>query len=156
MKIDLDYQIACNEQNLPTEADIKSWLEHSVLNNKDCEVAVRIVDKAESEELNSSYRQKNSPTNVLSFPFEAPAELPDDAFASAYLGDLVICAEVVAEEAKQQAKPLQAHWAHMLVHGCLHLQGYDHIDDKDAVKMEALEVEILAKLNITNPYEETA
>ena len=102
----------------------------------------------ESQQLNSQYRQKDKPTNVLSFPFEVP-----EGIELNLLGDLVVCASVVEQEAKEQNKVLFHHWAHMIVHGCLHLLGYDHINDADADEMEALEVKILAKLAISNPYE---
>lgn len=113
------------------------------------EVTLRIVDIAESRQLNSDYRNKDKPTNVLSFPFEAPEhiEMP-------FLGDLVVCAAVVAQEAKEQDKPVTNHWAHLCVHGLLHLLGYDHIDETEAQEMEGLETAILAKLNIDDPYQD--
>ena len=113
----------------------------------EAEVTVRIVDEAESNELNLTYRGKDKPTNVLSFPFEAPPglELP-------LLGDLVICRQVVEREAEEQGKPLMAHWAHMVVHGSLHLLGYDHIDDEEAEEMEQLERDIMQELGFADPY----
>ena len=115
--------------------------------NAPVELVIRIVDGAESRQLNRDYRGKDSPTNVLSFPFEAPAQL-----SSPLLGDLVICAPVVADEARDQGKPLLAHWAHMVVHGVLHLRGYDHRNDAEAGYMEGLEREILQKLHFSDPY----
>nr|WP_275099954.1 rRNA maturation RNase YbeY [Sedimenticola hydrogenitrophicus] len=112
------------------------------------ELVVRIVDREESRQLNREYRGKDSPTNVLSFPFEAPAVVANDL-----LGDLVICAPLVAEEAAEQGKPLEAHWAHLLVHGVLHLLGFDHINDPEAETMEGLEVEILESLGYSDPYQ---
>lgn len=111
------------------------------------ELTVRVVEADESQELNATYRGKDKPTNVLSFPFEQPPglNLP-------LLGDLIVCQSVVAEEAIQQNKPLVAHWAHMLVHGTLHLLGYDHINDEEAEQMERLEVQILNSLGIDDPY----
>lgn len=111
------------------------------------EITIRVVDETESQELNSAYRGKDKPTNVLSFPFEQPPglNLP-------LLGDLVVCQSVVATEAEQQNKTLTAHWAHMLVHGTLHLLGYDHINDEEAEQMESLEVQILNSLGIDDPY----
>ena len=108
---------------------------------------MRIVDEAESQQLNFDYREKDKPTNVLSFPFQCPPgiELP-------LLGDLVICAQVVAREAAEQQKTVTAHWAHMVVHGCLHLLGFDHINDEDAAEMEAEEIQILQELGFANPY----
>ncbi|KHN67842.1 rRNA maturation RNase YbeY [Acinetobacter calcoaceticus] len=121
---------------------------------EDCEIGVACVDLAESQQLNLQYREKDKPTNVLSFPSDIPEEvLPMlDAFP---LGDLVICIPVVLQEAIEQKKTAQEHFAHLLVHGVLHLLGYDHeTSDEEAEEMEGLEVEILAKLNIDNPYQE--
>lgn len=145
----LDLQLACeNEQGLPAEADFQRWLE-AVLPQfqKVSEVTVRLVDEAESRELNHTYRAKDKPTNVLSFPFEAPPgiELP-------LLGDLIICRQVVEQEAAEQEKTLEAHWAHMVIHGSLHLLGYDHIEDDEAEEMESLETEIMLALGYPDPY----
>lgn len=148
MAIILDLQLASTADNLPTEAQVQQWLEAAILPfQAEAEVTVRIVDHAESQQLNFDYRSKDKPTNVLSFPFQCPPgiELP-------LLGDLVICAPIVAAEAAEQHKSLQAHWAHMVVHGCLHLLGFDHINDDDAEQMEAEEITILQQLGITNPY----
>jgi probable rRNA maturation factor len=114
----------------------------------DHELVVRIVDEAESAALNDRYRGKPEPTNVLSFPCESPPGL-----ALPHLGDLVICAPVVEREAREQGKPSEAHWAHMLVHGLLHLRGYDHQNEAEAETMEALESAILGQLGYPNPYE---
>jgi probable rRNA maturation factor len=148
MSIILDLQLATTAADLPDAAQFQLWLEAAILPFQDeAEVTIRIVDNAESQQLNLSYRKKDKPTNVLSFPFQAPAgiELP-------LLGDLVICAPVVAAEALAQNKSLAAHWAHMVIHGCLHLLGFDHINDADAEQMEAEEIQILQQLGITNPY----
>lgn len=149
MSITLDLQLASKAPNLPTEAQFQQWLEAAILPFQEiAEVTVRIVDEEESQQLNFDYREKDKPTNVLSFPFELPPgveELP-------LLGDLVICAQVVAAEAAEQGKELHHHWAHMVVHGCLHLLGFDHINDEDAVQMEAEEILILQQLGIKNPY----
>lgn len=148
MAITLDLQLASNAANLPTQAQIQQWLDAAILPFQlDAEVTVRIVDNDESQQLNHNYRGKAKPTNVLSFPFQCPPgiELP-------LLGDLVICAPVVAQEAAEQNKTLTAHWAHMVVHGGLHLLGFDHINDDDAAQMEAEEVTILQQLGFTNPY----
>lgn len=111
------------------------------------EVTIRIVDEAESRDLNNTYRGKDKPTNVLSFPFEAPpeVELP-------LLGDLIICRQVVEREAAEQEKTVEEHWAHMVVHGSLHLLGYDHIEDSEAEEMEALETEIMQSMGYADPY----
>lgn len=111
------------------------------------QVSIEIVDKATSQDLNNNYRQKDKPTNVLSFPLELPEFVKEDL-----IGDLAICAQVVEEEAKQQNKPLLSHWAHLTIHGTLHLLGYDHIQEDEANKMESLEIELLKKLLIENPY----
>ena len=145
----LDLQLACeNEQGLPAEADFLRWLE-AVLPQfqPESEVTIRLVDEAESHELNHTYRGKDKPTNVLSFPFEAPPEIE-----LPLLGDLIICRQVVEQEAKEQEKSLEAHWAHMVIHGSLHLLGYDHIEDEEAEEMESLETEIMLALGYPDPY----
>ncbi|WP_118796383.1 rRNA maturation RNase YbeY [Haemophilus haemolyticus] len=145
----VDLQIATeNIEGLPTEEQIVQWATAAVQPEGDeVEMTVRIVDEAESHELNLTYRGKDRPTNVLSFPFECPdeVELP-------LLGDLVICRQVVEREAAEQEKPLIAHWAHMVVHGCLHLLGYDHIEDDEAEEMESLETQIMQGLGFDDPY----
>jgi probable rRNA maturation factor len=144
----VDLQIACEASDLPSEADFTRWVEAVLKQQKAAgEVCIRIVDAEESRELNRDYRGKDAPTNVLSFPFEVPPGIP-----VTLLGDLVICAEVVAQEAKEQHKALQDHWAHMVVHGTLHLLGFDHINDDEAEEMEALERALLARLDIADPY----
>ncbi|TNG95658.1 rRNA maturation RNase YbeY [Pasteurellaceae bacterium USgator11] len=145
----IDLQLACeNTDNLPSQTQIALWAQSAVKPSlDDLEMTVRIVDEAESQDLNRTYRGKDYPTNVLSFPFESPAEveLP-------LLGDLVICRQVVEREAAEQQKPLLAHWAHMVVHGSLHLLGYDHIEDAEAEEMESLESEIMQALGFADPY----
>ena len=145
----VDLQIATeNIEGLPTEEQIVQWATAAVQPEGDeVEMTVRIVDEAETHELNLTYRGKDRPTNVLSFPFECPdeVELP-------LLGDLVICHQVVEREAAEQEKPLMAHWAHMVVHGCLHLLGYDHIEDEEAEEMESLETQIMQGLGFDDPY----
>ncbi len=145
----VDLQIATeNLESLPTEEQIVQWATAAVQPEGDeVEMTVRIVDEAESHELNLTYRGKDRPTNVLSFPFECPdeVELP-------LLGDLVICRQVVEREAAEQEKPLMAHWAHMVVHGSLHLLGYDHIEDDEAEEMESLEAQIMQGLGFDDPY----
>lgn len=149
MKHIVDIQNACNANNLPTEELFQQWVEQafSSVTTKAFELTIRLVDVAESQQLNNQYREKDKPTNVLSFPFEVP-----EGIELNLLGDLVICAQVVEQEAQAQNKELFNHWAHMVIHGCLHLLGYDHINDTDANEMEALEVKILAELSIANPY----
>ncbi len=143
----VDMQLACDGE-VPEDSDFQRWVDAALAEvTEDCELSVRIVEVDESTELNSTYRGKSGPTNVLSFPFEAPVVIEPRL-----LGDLVICKTVVETEAKQQNKQLEEHWAHMVIHGCLHLLGYDHIETDEAEKMEALEVKILQSLNIDNPY----
>ena len=148
-KMIIDLQIACEQESgLPTAEQIEQWATAAVQPQSDeVEMTVRIVDEAESHELNLNYRGKDRPTNVLSFPFECPdeVELP-------LLGDLVICRQVVEREAQEQGKPLMAHWAHMVVHGSLHLLGYDHIEDDEAEEMESLETQIMIGLGFVDPY----
>lgn len=151
MPILIDIQRACPSENIPSDNSIKRWAAAALGNHSDpTELSIRVVGESESAILNKQYRGKSGATNVLSFPFSAvtPEPLP-------LLGDLVICAPIVSAEAKQQNKSLQAHWAHMIVHGILHLVGYDHCDNSDAQVMEALETEILLGLNYPAPYTET-
>ena len=145
----VDLQIATeNIEGLPTEEQIVQWATAAVQPEGDeVEMTVRIVDEAESHELNLTYRGKDRPTNVLSFPFECPDEV-----VLPLLGDLVICRQVVEREAVEQEKPLMAHWAHMVVHGSLHLLGYDHIEDDEAEEMESLETQIMQGLGFDDPY----
>ena len=148
-KMIIDLQIACEQETgLPTAEQIEQWATAAVQPQSDeVEMTVRIVDEAESHELNLNYRGKDRPTNVLSFPFECPdeVELP-------LLGDLVICRQVVEREAQEQDKPVMAHWAHMVVHGSLHLLGYDHIENDEAEEMESLETQIMTGLGFADPY----
>lgn len=148
-KMIIDLQIACEQETgLPTAEEIEQWATAAVQPQSDeVEMTVRIVDEAESHALNLNYRGKDRPTNVLSFPFECPdeVELP-------LLGDLVICRQVVEREAQEQDKPVMAHWAHMVVHGSLHLLGYDHIEDDEAEEMESLETQIMTGLGFADPY----
>ena len=148
-KMIIDLQIACEQESgLPTAEQIEQWATAAVQPQSDeVEMTVRIVDEAESHELNLNYRGKDRPTNVLSFPFECPDELE-----LPLLGDLVICRQVVEREAQEQEKPLMAHWAHMVVHGSLHLLGYDHIEDDEAEEMESLETQIMTGLGFADPY----
>ncbi|PSW09761.1 rRNA maturation RNase YbeY [Photobacterium sanctipauli] len=149
MAIYLDLQIATeSESGMPAEADFQHWLDATIpLFQPNAELTIRLVDEAESHALNHEYRGKDKPTNVLSFPFESPPGVELDL-----LGDLIICRQVVEKEAKEQDKPLNAHWAHMVVHGSLHLLGYDHIEDDEAEEMEGLETEIMQKMGFDDPY----
>lgn len=142
---DIQYEV---EGDLPSESQFQTWVNAALTGLIDeGELCIRITSAEESQDLNNTYRGKNKPTNVLSFPFEVPEGIPLQL-----LGDLVICADVVRQEAIEQDKALFDHWAHMVVHGCLHLIGFDHINDDDAEEMEALEQKRLASINITDPY----
>ncbi|PSW04021.1 rRNA maturation RNase YbeY [Photobacterium lipolyticum] len=151
MAIYLDLQHATKSQDgLPSDTEFQRWLNAAVTPfQADAEVTIRLVDEEESHALNHEYRGKDKSTNVLSFPFEAPPGIELDL-----LGDLIICRQVVEKEAAEQKKPLNAHWAHMVVHGSLHLLGYDHIEDDEAEEMESLETEIMVKMGFTDPYAE--
>ena len=136
-------------EEIPDPAQFEQWAAAALQPGSIPELSIRIVAEDEGRELNRAYREKDYATNVLSFPFEAPAGLPVE-----YLGDLVICAPVVAREAVEQGKTPESHWAHMVVHGVLHLQGYDHIEQAEAEQMETLEKHILAQLGYANPYQD--
>lgn len=144
----VDIQRILQAPGLPGDDELSRWAIAAWLQGHASEVTIRIVGGEESAELNRQYRHKSGPTNVLSFPFEAPAGI-----TVALAGDLIVCAPVVAEEARDQNKTLMAHWAHMIIHGMLHLQGYDHLNDPDAEKMESLEIRLLDGLGFGNPYE---
>lgn len=186
MSLHIDIQIADeladSVEEPPPRVQLQRWAEAAWQGDahSDVEVALRIVSAEESRQLNRDYRGKDKPTNVLSFPMQmdewhlpadltpddiSPVEPGDDTYSDApsvpdvqwqMLGDLAICAQVVAEEAQQQHKSLQAHWAHMLVHGMLHLQGYDHIEADDAQRMEQLEIQIMQQLGFSDPYQADA
>ncbi|CAH0534028.1 Endoribonuclease YbeY [Vibrio stylophorae] len=151
MELYLDRQVACDESNLPNQAELETWIRAALsgadYQDPEAELTIRFVEPAESQQLNCDYRGKDKPTNVLSFPFEAPPGVP-----MPLLGDLIICKQVVEIEAKEQEKPEIAHWAHMVVHGCLHLLGYDHIEDEEAEEMESLETQVMIGLGFADPY----
>ena len=144
----IDLQHALRDARIPSNKKIKSWAKIALSDEKKArEVTLRIVDLAEMTELNQRYRGKTGPTNVLSFPFELPETL-----ASSCLGDIIICPDVVAQEAQAQHKTLEAHFAHLVIHGVLHLLGYDHTHTKDAKRMESKEIELLRPLGFNDPY----
>lgn len=148
--LELDLQIASAAGGVPDMADFHRWTEAALVGRRDgAELSIRVVDEVEGRQLNRDYRGKDYATNVLSFPAELPEEI-----GLPLLGDLVLCAPVVMREAQEQRKPADAHWAHLAVHGCLHLLGFDHDTESEADIMEALETEILARLGYPDPYQE--
>jgi probable rRNA maturation factor len=148
LTIELELQIASEAQTLPHPSQFREWVGVTLADRIDtAELTIRIVDVEEMTELNETYRKKQGPTNVLSFPAEI-----DPEFELPLLGDIIICADVVQQESADANIDLLAHWAHMVVHGTLHLLGYDHIDKKEAVIMETLEEEILTNLGYPAPY----
>jgi probable rRNA maturation factor len=142
----IDLQYAAPNDVCAAEQDIHRWAQVA-LEQLNVGLTIRIVEASEIQSLNLQYREKNKPTNVLSFPSDYPPELD-----LAYLGDIALCAAVVNAEAKEQQKNTSAHWAHMVIHGVLHLRGFDHINANDAKKMEQLEVRLLASLGYVDPY----
>jgi probable rRNA maturation factor len=144
----IDVQYAITADGIPEADEVRLWVDCALEGRRTAaELAVRIVDEAEITSLNRRYRGKDGATNVLSFPFEAMPGVETEQ-----LGDIVICAPVVATEAVTQGKPLEAHWAHIVIHGVLHLLGHDHHVDETAQEMEALEIRLLASLGFPDPY----
>ena len=149
----VDVQAASDAAGIPVTGNIREWVEHTIRAagpGGDFDVSIRIVDAGEMQALNRDYRDQDKPTNVLAFPagdagFVPPGDRP-------LLGDIVVCASIVADEAAEQGKALGDHWGHMVVHGTLHLLGHDHQTDHEAEAMEALERHILAGLGIADPY----
>lgn len=146
MTIHLDVQIVSDDEDIPGTKDFEKWV-RAIPSEIQTTACLRVVELSEAQALNNQYRNINKATNVLSFPAEIPSQIDIN-----FLGDIVICAPIVKSEALNQNKNLSAHWAHLLTHGILHLQGYDHEDEQSANEMESLEVEILSTLNISNPY----
>jgi probable rRNA maturation factor len=143
-------QQAANKSLSPKVSLLKEWATKAMQSEvKSAELTIRIVDVEEMTNLNLTYRNKQGPTNVLSFPFELPTDIQLEI---PILGDIIICAAIVNEEAQEQKKEVNAHWAHMVVHGSLHLLGYDHENDDEANIMESLEIAILQQLGFDNPY----
>jgi probable rRNA maturation factor len=151
MTYQIDIESNSQSRQIPPLADLEYWISAALQSQEfeDAEVSVYIVDEDEGQELNAQYRGKDYPTNVLSFPADIAEEV-----GVPLLGDLVVCAPVVEREAQEQGKTLQAHWAHMLVHGTLHLLGFDHIEDDEAETMEALESQIITSLGYPAPYQD--
>jgi probable rRNA maturation factor len=149
MRLRLNVHYAVSRRTLPNESTLRRWARAALvgMRRKTVGLSVRIVGASEGKSFNQRYRRKRRPTNVLSFPYDAPAGLRTDI-----LGDLVICAPVVQREAKALAVPAEAHWAHMLVHGIMHLRGYDHHTEEQALIMERREAQILKRLGFNDPY----
>ncbi len=146
----LEIQNVTQGEAFPEPSQFQQWVDLALAGQTtDHEIVIRLVDESESAGLNEQYRQKQGATNILSFPFEKPVGIELDL-----LGDLVICVPVVNTEAAQQNKRLFDHWAHITIHGVLHLLGYDHSEDDDAEQMESLEIQLLHSLHIANPYQE--
>ena len=160
--IELEIQNPYGFDTVPAIDDVRKWSTAALQTSEVDQVislVVRFVDEDEGIDLNHTYRDKNAATNVLSFPYEVPdyaVDIPEleVEYSQQHLGDLVLCEKVVIDEAKKQNKTEVQHWAHLIIHGVLHLQGYDHIDDSDAFKMESLEIKILESLGFSNPYSE--
>ena len=144
--ISVEVQRAFESSAIPSNEQFQAWAA-VVATKSDQVISIRIVDEDEITKLNEKYRKKSATTNVLAFPAEIPAgvDLP-------FIGDIVMCAPIVAKQAAEQGKSPASHWAHMTLHGILHLQGYDHIDAADAEIMESLEVQLMHKLGFANPY----
>ena len=150
-----DVEVACDAEGIPSTDSIREWIGATIRGagcapDAEAEIAVRVVGPEEMQALNRRFRRQDKVTNVLSFEAAEIEGLPADA--PRVLGDVVICAPVVATEARDQAKRLEDHWAHMLVHGTLHLLGYDHLTESGAEEMEALEIQILAAGDVADPY----
>jgi len=149
MNVEVDVQYAVMADGVPSVSDIETWIGAVVRGRREnVQLTVRIVDEEEGTALNERWRQARGPTNVLSFPSEGL-----EAIAPDLLGDVVICAPVVESEAREQGKSLTAHWTHMVIHGTLHLLGFDHVDEDHAREMELLEARILKELGYSDPYE---
>jgi len=150
LRLSLDIQRMSTADGQPNDAQLRRWARAALADlGGSHALTLRLVDAAEGAALNEAYRRASGPTNVLSFPFETPPGM-----RTRLLGDVVICTPVVEREAHEQGKAPPAHWAHMVVHGVLHLRGYDHLTDVDASAMEALETEILGRLGYPDPYQE--
>jgi probable rRNA maturation factor len=146
--IHLDIIINSSSQLIPRSELFQKWFKAVLQGRKKiAEASLLVVDEDEGKYFNHHWRNKDKPTNILSFPAEIPTEVN-----SPIIGDLIACAPIIELEAKNQSKDLEAHWAHMIIHGGLHLLGYDHILEQDALEMEAIEIDILSKLGYKNPY----
>jgi len=166
--IELDVQNPYEYKSIPNNDELYTWVEAAIQSHSlsptsghNLSIVIRFVNIEEGKTLNQAYRYKKYATNVLSFPFEEPEFTTDIAelnevlskhLQQQHLGDIVLCENIVQKEAVEQNKTLKQHWAHLIVHGVLHLQGYDHLNDEDANLMESLEISILKSLGFGNPY----
>lgn len=154
LELELDLQLETAGTDAPPLSDLERWVSATLEGRRDrVELTIRVVGELEGRELNRRYRGQDRPTNVLSFPFDAPPWIDVGDPIHDLLGDLVICADLVRREAAEQGKPVAAHWAHLVVHGVLHLLDYDHLTDEKATEMEGLETAILSGLGFPPPYQ---
>lgn len=150
MSYKIHIQNSSTLKNIPQKNQFKLWISTALTSRTDnAEITVRIVDETESATLNENYRHKKGATNIISFPYKS-----NHHSHTALMGDMVICAPIVVNEAKQQNKSITGHWAHLTIHGTLHLLGYDHVIDEQAIRMETLEIKLLKSLGFSNPYQE--
>lgn len=145
MKQTIDIIIDTDDNHIPDRSDFEKWVSLTLKDHSQTEICIKIVDENEIQTLNNNFRSKNKPTNVLSFP--------NDDEQDEYLGDIAICASIVAKEAEEKNIPVNSHWAHLVIHATLHLLGHDHMTDEEATAMESIEIKLLQELNISNPYE---
>jgi len=143
----IEIQNASKDRDIPADKQLQDWATSALGDTDKDRLTIRIVDEEESAALNRDWRGREGPTNVLSFTYGDDQHVPD------YLGDIVICATVIMREASEQGKPVGAHWAHMIIHGILHLQGYDHQEQKETGEMEQLETRLLNAIGFNNPYQ---
>jgi probable rRNA maturation factor len=152
MSVEVEVQRISKSENIPQDEQFQLWAEAVLTeNHNDSSVVIRLVDEQEAQQLNLRYRDKDYATNVLSFPADLPAGLPAE-IRDSQLGDLLLCVAVVKREALEQHRSESDHWAHLTIHGILHLLGYDHLQSEEALVMETLETDLLAKLGISDPY----
>ena len=155
MDLELDLQLEASGNDVPPPSALRQWVAAVLGDRRErAELTIRVVGEEEARGLNRRFRGQDRPTNVLAFPFEEPPGIAEDDPVHDYLGDLVICADLVQREAREQGKPVTAHWAHLVVHGVLHLLDYDHLTDPEAAQMEGLETAILGGLGFPPPYEQ--
>lgn len=152
MKKTIDIQLAVKKPLLVSDKILREWAKSALDKNYQThELTLRFVEKEEIRQLNHTYRQQDKPTNVLAFPSSLPEEIKK---IHPFLGDVIICPDVLEEESARDKIPLVAHWAHIVIHGILHLQGYDHLETEEAKIMQTLETRLLANLGFANPYSE--